>query len=93
MWDFENARGKVGKLLLHEQDSANHLKIGGYKIFWTAPLRAPAWMTKPYLGGDADYKGYPIYDDATVEGFMGNALKGAGRFIAPLATATPPATR
>ena len=39
-------------------------------------------MTKPYLGGDADYKGYPIYDDATVEGFMETALKEGRQILA-----------
>ena len=52
----------------------NGLKIGGYKIFLDgSPQGRTAWMSKPYLGGEAGYTGYPIYDDAQVEAFVRGA--------------------
>ncbi|MGG7163155.1 amidohydrolase [Clostridium ihumii] len=42
----------------------NHLKIGGYKIFLDgSPQSRTAWMLEPYKNGEANYMGYPIYED------------------------------
>lgn len=53
----------------------NRLKLGGYKIFLDgSPQGRTAWMTKPYLGEDPTYCGYPIYSDEKVKSFMMQAL-------------------
>lgn len=53
----------------------NNLKIGGYKLFLDgSPQGRTAWMTKPYEG-EKEYRGYPIYTDEQVVGFVETALK------------------
>ena len=81
--DLKNAKEVMEGNPSYIEQYHNHLKIGAYKIFLDgSPQGRTAWMTKPYLGGDADYKGYPIYDDATVEGFMETALKEGRQILA-----------
>ncbi len=81
--DLKNAKEVMEGNPSYIEQYHNRLKIGGYKIFLDgSPQGRTAWMTKPYLGGDPDYKGYPIYDDATVEGFMETALKESRQILA-----------
>lgn len=41
-----------------------HLKIGGYKLILDgSPQGRSAWMSKPYLGGEEGYCGYPWLSD------------------------------
>lgn len=53
----------------------NRIKIGGYKMFLDgSPQGKTAWMTEPYEG-EEDYRGYPIYDDEKVKGYVDAAIK------------------
>lgn len=53
----------------------NGLKIGGYKLVLDgSPQGRSAWMSKPYLGGEEGYCGYPWMEDTQVEGFVKQAL-------------------
>lgn len=81
--DLNNAPGVMADNPDYVEQYQNRLKIGGYKIFLDgSPQGRTAWVTEPYLGGDPDYKAYPIYDDATVEGFMETALKEGRQILA-----------
>ena len=43
----------------------------GYKLFLDgSPQGRTAWMTQPYLEGEPDYRGYPVYQDQEVLGFL-----------------------
>lgn len=49
-------------------------KVGGYKIFLDgSPQGRTAWVSEPYLGGEPDYAGYPIYTDGQVREFVAGA--------------------
>ncbi len=53
-----------------------HFKIGGYKLFLDgSPQGRTAWVTEPYENGDPDYRGYPIYTDEEVGGYVTKAQK------------------
>jgi predicted amidohydrolase YtcJ len=57
----------------------NGLKIGGIKLLLDgSPQAKTAWLTAPYhvppSGQAADYRGYPILDDAAVAGHIDNAF-------------------
>lgn len=57
------------------QGYRGRLRIGGYKIILDgSPQGRTAWMREPYLGPDPDYRGYPIYTDEQVEGFIETAV-------------------
>ena len=69
----------------------DHFKLGGYKIFLDgSPQGRTAWMLEPYLpertaeGGvpHSDYKGYPIYTDEEVTGFVRTALAQGAQILA-----------
>ena len=67
-WFFENSE--------YHQVYHNHLKIGGYKLFLDgSPQGRTAWMSKPYLGKEENYCGYPIYSDEEVQRFIRKAIK------------------
>lgn len=58
---------------LHYQ---NRLRIGGYKLFLDgSPQGRTAWVSEPYLDGEAGYCGYPIYSDAQVAAYMRTAVE------------------
>ena len=60
-----------------------HLKIGGYKIVLDgSPQGRSAWMTKPYLGGEADYCGYPWMKDEDVDRYALQAVNENQQFLA-----------
>lgn len=45
-----------------------HLKIGGYKLILDgSPQGRSAWMSEPYLNGEAGYCGYPWLSDQEAE--------------------------
>lgn len=49
----------------------DHVKIGGYKLVLDgSPQGRSAWMSKPYLGGDEGYCGYPWMEDVEVEKYV-----------------------
>lgn len=53
----------------------NRLKIGGYKLFLDgSPQGRTAWLEAPYENAEDGYRGYPIYDDASVEAYMEKAV-------------------
>lgn len=57
-------------------------KIGGYKIFLDgSPQGRTAWMTKPYLGVQKDYVGYPIYTDEQVRAFVKKAREAHAQLL------------
>ena len=67
-------------LLEEHRDFLGHyrsrLKIAGYKLFLDgSPQGRTAWMTQPYLEGEPDYRGYPIYQDQQVLGFLEKAQR------------------
>ena len=75
--------------LLQEQASyrnyQRNLRLGGYKIFLDgSPQGRTAWMSKPYLGGRPDYRGYPIYTDDAVRQFCGNSPAEQRAAVGPL---------
>lgn len=52
----------------------NHFKIGGYKLFLDgSPQGRTAWVTEPYLNGEKDYCGYPVYSDEEVHQYVEKA--------------------
>lgn len=52
----------------------NNFKLGGYKIFLDgSPQARTAWLSEPYEG-EADYKGYGVYTDEQVIGFLLKAI-------------------
>lgn len=62
--------------------ASNGLRLGGYKIFLDgSPQGRTAWMLEPYQGGGT-YRGYPIYDDETVTGFVRRALEEGVQLLA-----------
>lgn len=69
-----------GEVILRENEERvrnykNHLKIGGYKLILDgSPQGRSAWMSKPYLGGEAGYCGYPWLKDETVKMFVKQAV-------------------
>ncbi len=51
----------------------DHFKVGGYKLFLDgSPQGRTAWMLDDYAD-EAGYKGYPVYSDEEVEGFVAKA--------------------
>ncbi len=70
--DLTNATGIV------EEDALayhGHYRTGGYKLFLDgSPQGRTAWMSQPYLGGEPDYCGYPIYTDEQVEDYIRIAI-------------------
>jgi len=58
----------------------NHVKIGGYKLVLDgSPQGRSAWMSKPYLGGDPDYRAYPWMADEQVESYIETAKDAINR--------------
>ncbi len=77
-----------GEALLHKNHNRvrkyhKHLKIGGYKLVLDgSPQGRSAWMSEPYLGGDADYCGYPWMPDEQVEKYIETAIKERQQLLA-----------
>lgn len=64
-------------------DLAGRSGIGGYKIFLDgSPQGRTAWMLEPYLGGEPDDRGYPIYEDGEVCAFVRRALTEGRQLLA-----------
>jgi len=60
-----------------------HLKIGGYKLVLDgSPQGRSAWVTKPYLGGEEGYCGYPWMKDEEVEKYITQTLKDGQQLLA-----------
>lgn len=54
----------------------NHLKLGGYKMFLDgSPQGRTAWLSQPYLSGEAGYRGYPTLADDKAQAYMDKAEK------------------
>ena len=72
--------------LKHDPDLAERPGIGGYKIFLDgSPQGRTAWMLEPYARqeeGETDYRGYPVYSDDEVTGFLRTALKRRRQILA-----------
>ena len=74
--DLENNRNFVGQY-------HNRIKIGGYKMFLDgSPQGKTAWMTEPYEG-EEDYRGYPIYEDDEVKGYVDAAIRACLLYTSP----------
>jgi hypothetical protein len=57
-------------------DYKKHLKIGGYKLVLDgSPQGRSAWLSKPYLGDETEYCGYPWMQGETVYGYIKKALE------------------
>lgn len=53
-----------------------HIKIGGYKMILDgSPQGRSAWMSKPYLGGEEGYCGYPWISDDEAYGYAKTAIE------------------
>lgn len=53
-----------------------HIKIGGYKMILDgSPQGRSAWMSKPYLGGEENYCGYPWISDEEAYGYAKTAIE------------------
>ncbi len=60
-----------------------HLKIGGYKMILDgSPQGRTAWMSKPYLGGEEDYCGYPWISDEEANKFTKIAVDSGMQILA-----------
>lgn len=75
------------ELLDHNRDICrkykNRLKIGGYKLVLDgSPQGRSAWMSKPYLGGDPDYCGYPWMRKEEVEAYVKTAVEEEQQLLA-----------
>lgn len=58
------------------RDYKKHLKIGGYKLVLDgSPQGRSAWLSKPYMGDDKYYCGYPWMSDELVYNYIKKALK------------------
>ncbi|MCH5249303.1 MAG: amidohydrolase [Lachnospiraceae bacterium] len=74
--------------LLHQNQDIchkykNRLKIGGYKLVLDgSPQGRSAWMSKPYLGGDPEYCGYPWLQNETVESYVKTAVEEGQQLLA-----------
>lgn len=74
--DAENCRELIKCNPEYIKQYHNHYKIGGYKIFLDgSPQGRTAWVSKPYLGGEDGYCGYPIHKDDKVIKIMEQALE------------------
>lgn len=76
---YIDIKDSAGLLELHREYFGrykNHLKIAGYKLFLDgSPQGRTAWVTEPYLNGEPDYRGYPIYQDNQVLEFLEKAQR------------------
>jgi len=53
----------------------NRFRIGGYKLVLDgSPQGRSAWMSKPYVGGEANYCGYPWLNDEDIENYLRQAV-------------------
>lgn len=53
----------------------NRFRIGGYKLVLDgSPQGRSAWMLKPYVGGEANYCGYPWLNDKEIENYLQQAV-------------------
>lgn len=53
----------------------NRFRIGGYKLVLDgSPQGRSAWMSEPYIGGEANYCGYPWLNDQDVENYLRKAV-------------------
>lgn len=69
--DPKEAKHLTQENLSRVQRYKRHLKIGGYKLLFDgSPQARTAWMTTPYLGGEAGYTGEPVYSDEEAEFLM-----------------------
>lgn len=60
-----------------------HLKLGGYKVVLDgSPQGRSAWMSKPYLGGEEDYCGYPWMPDEEVNRYALQAVNDNQQLLA-----------
>ena len=60
-----------------------HLKLGGYKIFLDgSPQGRTAWVSRPYLGGEEGYVGYPTLTDEQVAHFVEQAHREGAQLLA-----------
>lgn len=74
--DIRENAALLSENISYNQTYQNHLKIGGYKLFLDgSPQGKTAWISKPYLGGEKGYCGYPTYSDEEVEQFIKKAIK------------------
>ena len=54
----------------------DRLRLGGYKLILDgSPQGRTAWLTQPYLGGEAGYCGYPTHPDEAVNAFVERAYR------------------
>lgn len=74
--DIKAADQILPKLSEHVKQYNKHFKIGGYKAFLDgSPSGCTAWLLEPYANSEDGYKGYPIYKDEELEGFLEKAIK------------------
>ena len=60
-----------------------HLKLGGYKIVLDgSPQGRSAWMSRPYLGGEEGYCGYPWMPDEEVYKYALQAVNDGRQLLA-----------
>ncbi|WP_040213047.1 amidohydrolase [Clostridium polynesiense] len=73
--DLKNSKAIMEDSRKYLKNYVNRFKIGGYKIFLDgSPQGRTAWMSKPYEDAEDGYRGYPIYKDEEVEGFVETAI-------------------
>lgn len=53
----------------------NRFRIGGYKLVLDgSPQGRSAWMSKPYIGRETNYCGYPWLNDKEIENYLQQAV-------------------
>lgn len=65
------------------QGYKKHLRLGGYKMLLDgSPQGRSAWMSRPYLGGDPDYCGYPWLTDEEAFAYAKQAVDEGKQLLA-----------
>lgn len=73
--DLKDHQGLLEEHPEYVEASTGNFRFGGYKLFLDgSPQGRTAWLTKPYLGDEADYCGYPIYEDGQVTELLKTAI-------------------
>lgn len=67
----------------YDRNYKDRLKIGGYKIILDgSPQGRSAWLSTPYVGGEAEERGYGYWEDETVKEYVSQAVREGKQLLA-----------
>ncbi len=67
----------------YDRNYKDRLKIGGYKIILDgSPQGRSAWLSTPYVGGEAEERGYGYWEDETVKEYVSQAVRERKQLLA-----------